>query len=82
MRLFSIQKKHFSDIGSVDEVWLWMKNVAANAIVPKSTTSVGEAVIEFQKEYGAETIDGVVVIFTPPEVMQHRSKYAALPFHA
>jgi hypothetical protein len=75
-------EKHFSDIGSVDEVWLWMKNVAANAIVPKSTTSVGEAVIESQKEYGAETIDGVVVIFTPPEVMQHRSKYAALPFHA
>ena len=55
-----------------------MSGVVTPALTPSLTDDILDTYENFQ---GAETIDGMVNLFVPPELMQHRSKYAVLPFH-
>jgi len=73
----------FTDIGSVDDLTTWLKVVVAPALAPKATDDKG---LHANRTYTAyanmETVDGMVKLFTPPELMQHRASFADLPFHS
>ena len=71
-------EKTFADISSKDDFYLWMTNVVTPALAPPINEHISDT---YNNYHGAETIDGMVNLFVPPELMQHRSKYSVLPFH-